>query len=265
MDGERTLPDYVSPPLIEVVCGVTFAPLPELKVPHYGIFWSLIRDEFPDVRHAPPLGPPLAPLPATFQLDQIQLPRMWFLSRTGDLIIQVQYDRILFNWRETRDAPEYPHYDRILEFFRKYYGIFETLVKREELGEIKPTAYELSYINHIPQGEGWDSLGDLASVFPDLGWQRQSERFLPVPSDFGWQVAFDLPDTKGNLQASVRKATRTFDNAQVLRFEMVAKGHEQASAEDVSWGWFDLAHEWIVKGFADLTSDAMQRKLWRRK
>ena len=30
------------------------------------------------------------------------------------------------------------------------------------------------------------------------------------------------------------------------------------------WNWFDLAHEWIVRGFADLTTEKIQQNIWRR-
>jgi len=28
--------------------------------------------------------------------------------------------------------------------------------------------------------------------------------------------------------------------------------------------WFDLAHEWIVRGFTDLTEKEMQETIWKR-
>ncbi len=34
----------------------------------------------------------------------------------------------------------------------------------EKLGSINPKICELSYINHIPMGEGWDSLVDLSVI-----------------------------------------------------------------------------------------------------
>ena len=29
--------------------------------------------------------------------------------------------------------------------------------------------------------------------------------------------------------------------------------------------WFDMAHEWIVRGFEDLTTSEIQEKVWKKK
>jgi hypothetical protein len=31
------------------------------------------------------------------------------------------------------------------------------------------------------------------------------------------------------------------------------------------WTWFDLAREWIVRGFTDLTGEEVQKQIWRKK
>jgi len=55
-ENNPELPDYASPPLIEVACGVRFSPINSLKIPHYGLFWKDVYDDFPTSQHASPLG-----------------------------------------------------------------------------------------------------------------------------------------------------------------------------------------------------------------
>lgn len=49
----RPLREFSRPPLIEVVCGLQFAPLDLLTV-HIGDFWQMVRDRYPSFEdHAP--------------------------------------------------------------------------------------------------------------------------------------------------------------------------------------------------------------------
>ena len=51
------LPDYENPPVNEVVFGIQFKKLQNLKVPHTGILWEKLgRDKYPECKEMPPLG-----------------------------------------------------------------------------------------------------------------------------------------------------------------------------------------------------------------
>lgn len=54
--GGQDLPEFKSPPVIEVVCGVQFEPLPGFLSVHFGEFWARIRDRYPRTEDRPPLG-----------------------------------------------------------------------------------------------------------------------------------------------------------------------------------------------------------------
>ena len=41
------LPSFDAPPVNETVLGVEFTPLAKWSIPHFGLFWSRIRDEYP--------------------------------------------------------------------------------------------------------------------------------------------------------------------------------------------------------------------------
>src|SRR4051794_17684467 len=51
----RTLPDYDDPPVVETVLGVQFAPLQGWGVPHYGLFWTEIKSEYPSFQIQDPV------------------------------------------------------------------------------------------------------------------------------------------------------------------------------------------------------------------
>jgi len=48
-----------------------------------------------------------------------------------------------------------------------------------------------------------------------------------------------------------------------LLLELKATGPSSSTDKKAMLDWFDLAHEWIVRGFTDLTA-AEAHKLWER-
>jgi hypothetical protein len=142
---------------------------------------------------------------------------------------------------------------------------FEEFLKENQLEEIRPVQYELTYVNHIPQGEAWDTLGNIKNVFPDFTWRSEGNRFLPVPEVMNWQTSFILPEQCGRLHASIRLGKRRTDRHPIILFELTARGVSPERSKAAMWRWFNLAHEWIVRGFTDLTSDKLHKSVWRRR
>jgi hypothetical protein len=57
---------------------------------------------------------------------------------------------------------------------------------------------------------------------------------------------------------------RVRDQMPTIKLEIQAKTPMADKSVDDSWDWYDLAHEWIVKGFADLTQEPFQQSAWKR-
>ena len=105
-------------------------------------------------------------------------------------------------------------------------------------------------------------MADLKRLFQDVSWDARGGRFLPVPRTVSWQTQFDLPDGAGSLSVSLNQATRIAGGMPLLRLDFVANGDAKAETIEALAPWFELAHEWIVRGFADLTSPTAQDRLW---
>jgi hypothetical protein len=60
------------------------------------------------------------------------------------------------------------------------------------------------------------------------------------------------------------QVTRVGDPAPALRLDLVCKGIGTVKNIRDARPWFDLAREWIVRGFADLTTLRAQKELWQR-
>lgn len=250
---------YDRPPLVEVACGVGFARLEEFLIPHYGLFWHPIRDEFPTCQHAGPVG----------ELGDEggnvwPLPRVWFLSRNEDRLIQLQSNRFAYNWRRSEWHEYYPRFDHVYSCFEEYYSKFRNFVAERNIGTIKPTDYELTYINHIFQGEGWNRVSDISTLLKDLSWSNSDSRFLGEPDSLSWQANFSLPDSLGILSAQLKHGTRRADGTPVYLLHLVAKGLPKSETDADRAHWFQVAHDCIVNGFKDLTPERTQVELWHR-
>lgn len=256
---KQMLPSYRNPPVVEVVCGVSFEAINELKGPHFGLFWADVLDEYPNCEEAARLGFDEKLISAE---KGFPMPRLWLISRDGNILIQLQNDRFLCNWRKVNSADIYPRYDTVIEVFKRNFGKFELFLAEQNIGSLSVTDCELTYINHIAKGEGWESLADIGSVFDDLGWAN-IERFLPAPTTLVWAAVFSMPEDAGNLHAKLQSATRRIDNRPVITLELTARGLGGDKSPEGLWKWFDVAHEWIVEGFTDLTTEAMH-SLWER-
>ena len=269
MSTQESLPDYQNPPVIEVVCGALFKPLERMLAPHLGMLWDKFKPDYPRCQEVAPLEPVIENfgerLAPEIRFSEIPpLPRIWFVHADGTGVIQVQRDRFLHNWRKRLPDEQYPRYHRVIELFRDRFSRYQAFAAEADLGAIEPLQYEMTYINHIAQGEGWTSPADIGRVFPDLVWRSDASRFLAEPEALNLRTAFLLPGNAGRLHSTIRQAVRRPDGKPILIFELMVRGIGQDKSIEAMWGWFDLAREWIVRGFTDFTSRDMQESIWRR-
>lgn len=255
------LADYDRPPVIEVVYGVMFAPLPAWKLPHTGMFWHRISDEFPRCEHAPPITGRDDYIDPTTGLP---IPRVWLINAADDRLVQMQPGRFLFNWRRREGAGPYPRYKTLSDRFFKLFRDFQAFVVKNQLGEIEVSQYELTYINHVFEQEDWKFPESIGRVIEHLSWKKERYQFLPQPSLLNWQSRFDFPKGWGTLLAKLNPARHAKEGKDLLVLELSARGLPAEAPLDDMQNWFSHAHRWIVRGFEDLTSDEAQKVLWRK-
>ena len=269
MSSQADLPRYENPPVVELVCGILFESLHKFLAPHIGLLWEIFRTEYPNMRQIMPLAPLIerfdaTPSPAVSLPDDFPLhPRVWFETKDGTGLIQVQRDRFLYNWKKVKPDDKYLHYDYVIRKFANCLSQFESFLRDNELGEIRPIQYEMTYVNHIPKGEGWNSLNEVGRVFPDISWRNGMNRFFTELEGLNVQTSFRLPERQGRLHAAIRYGIRQPDQP-ILLLDLTCRGVGEDKSQSAMWQWFDIAHQWIIRGFADLTSAEIQKSIWRR-
>lgn len=266
----RDLPDYEDPPVVETVLGVEFAPL-KWSIPDFGLFWSTIRDEYPRVEVEPPIGSqiekfgPDAQLPAQPTIELIKTPpvRCHFFDRSGTRLLQVQNDRFIHNWRKTGPKEQYPHYENIRPIFEKEWNRFCAFLAERELGAPEILQCEVTYVNHLERGKGWQNFGDLAGIIPCWSCAAPGQ-FLPTPEAVGLQTRYVMPEDRGRLYILLQPAIRHADAKSVLQLTLTARGRPASSEIADIRGWLDLGRRWVVRGFDEFTSPEMHA-VWGRK
>jgi len=268
----RTLPDFESPPVIETVLGVEFSPLARFSIPHFGMFWQTIRADYPNFSVQPPLDPQIEgagdgkpPKGPGVLIRILGHPpvRCWFINAKNTELVQLQSDRFLFNWRKIVGTEAYPHYDdHTRPVFCREWERFCSFLRDNELGQPQVRQCEITYVNHLEKGQGWQSLADMASIFPC--WSgRMTGSFLPVPEAVEIGSGYQLPGGSGRLRITIQPAIRHTDQKEVLQLTLAVRGKPASGNTQDILKWLDLGREWIVRGFTDFTSEAMH-KLWRR-
>ena len=255
--------DFDRPPVVEVVCGVGLELSQRLTAGHVGLFWHSIQDKFPNIEEAPPL-PELTQAEAVkIEFSSLPpLPRTWLLSEDGSRLVQIQGDRFLYNWKRDEEGAAYPSFDKVYAEFQEYFDKFIKFLDSFGLGTPEVQYLELQYVNHIGAWNGLDLVGG-TGVLVDHKHIEDAARFLPAPETFGWQSNYLLPDGQGQFHLNARTAKRRSTGEKLVRLDLGARGQpKDASAESFD-SWFELAHDWIVQGFCDLTAPELH-KFWGR-
>jgi len=174
----------------------------------------------------------------------------------------VQRDRFLHNWRKLKPSDEYPRFPSVKESFLGYWDDFARFLGDHGIRPA-PDQCELTYVNHLRKGEGWDTMADLGDLFSTYTWRTRSG-FLPIPDNTRWSLRFLLPDQRGRLHVDVVPVRVQPENDLGIRFSLTARGKPSNIADSASMAeWYDLAREWIVMGFADLVDEKTDR-LWEK-
>jgi uncharacterized protein (TIGR04255 family) len=268
----RNLPDYDAPPVIETLLGVEFVALEKWAIPHFGLFWHSIQGHYPHYEVNPPLISEIERLEIQFR--QAQAPRVefvskpevrcWFLNEANTELVQIQSDRFLHNWRKVVGTEAYPHYeDHIRPSFERDWRGYCGFLASEKLGDPDVRQCEVTYVNHIDRGKGWETMADLPRLFPSWAGAA-SGNFLPAPESVLLNVSYLIPQDRGRLRISVVHAFRSSDATETLQLTLTARGKPRSSAISDILEWLDLGREWVVRGFTDFTSERMHQ-VWGRK
>ena len=261
--------------MVETVLGVQFPEIKGFHAGHFGRYWNLLGDRYPDVADQARLDlaqerfprPPLVQSRVQL-LNQPPLGRVWFTASSKSELIQLQPDRFHFNWRRKELNEPYPSYQTNSRIFFDAFDAFLLFCESHKLPPPIPKLCEVTYVNHIDPGPDECAIDLAGKIFTGLCWQT-SEGFLPTPESATFNRAFVISDAgkaMGRLYAAASIATRPpgSEPREFVLFNITARVNCDPNGGTDLRDSMQLAHDWVVRGFADLTDDQIQRGRWER-
>jgi len=246
--------DFEKPPINEVSIGMQFPPLSSLRSEHVGLFWSRIREEFPNVTQVPPVGS-VAQIPP----ELFPIPRFWFISKDDATLIQIQKGGFWFNWR-LRDE-QYPRFESVFKAFQYYREHFTFFLKEDlRLPRLEQVRYQMTYTNIFEQVPYWTGPEDTQKIVPSFAFVESGLKDAKV-RDFNSTAVFQIRQDLA-LSISIRNGTNQITERRVLVIELDASGSfpylETKEADD----WYRQAHAAIIDSFTSFTSQNIQNQYW---
>jgi uncharacterized protein (TIGR04255 family) len=256
------LPDYSDPPAVETLLGLYFKPLPSWAVPHFGLFWQEIRAEYPTYEVHPPIAAgiglkfELDPRRAQFHLASEVPVRCWFKHKSNTRLIQIQNGAFIQNWRKSAvDAP-YLHYYELRPTFEEMWRLFRGFLAKNRIEDPEITHCEVTYINHIDRGSGWDKFSELPTIVPSWSGATSGD-FLPSPTSVSLDVFYPIRDGAGRLEVILQPGVRKDDGKETLQLVLTARCKPTSFEIRELLRCLDLGRHWVVRGFDDFTSEKM--------
>lgn len=254
---------FQAPPINELVIAVNFTPpLFALRSEHIGLFWKIIREEFPKVEQKSTIDDTV--LYGSGEVSSFPMPRYWFVSKDGNVVLQVQKNAFILNWRS--HGSDYPRFEKhIKPMFDRYIAIFLNFIDEESIQSAPEIDLcELSYSNLIKICDYWSGPADTSLVIPSFCFPGLNDR-KDVHSFSECRYAARL-DAKRLLQVAIREGGFIENpDEPVLSFDITVGGSPgNSSAKEVN-AWFDCAHDTAVAHFLSMTSVAIQNEHWGRK
>lgn len=250
---------YKNPPLNEVTFGLHFSPIVGLRTAHFGLFLSRLRPEFSEALDKPPVSDSPQDAMSAAAGEWLPLPRVWFLHKNKDQLIQLQSNRFYFNWRRNSGAA-YPRFEVLLPQFVEYVAKLGEFLATESLGALEVKGFELTYTNTIYEGEGWQGVSQIDSIFPALALSAGRANRM---TGLTWHGVF--AEEVGRLDMDL-KLGRTQEDPprQVVVLELSTRHSEGPPTMDSLNGWFKAANSTIVSTFGDITNPKLQEEVWGR-
>jgi uncharacterized protein (TIGR04255 family) len=209
-------------------------------------------DFFPTPSQPQPIFPPL--------FFGIGTPRVLFVSSDDASLVQLQSDRLYFNWRR-RSASTYPHYASVRDGFAKAYAAFEAVIADDDQGMVEPIQSDVFYTNPLPLSEIGVGASSPEKVFTSWNIGAGDEWQNPL-EDLSFNARYRLIDEAGQISGRL-VATMSTISADQMQFVLTARGIPKAPNLDGAIASLDIGHVAIVRCFTAMTTKEMHER-WGR-
>ena len=257
---------FSSPPVVEVVAGVTFDGLSADASVLLGAYWKEhLRSRFPNLQYQPTYSPPDEQFPSgsrALSLNLIAGPqpaRLWAQSNDGQELLQLQPGWFACNWRKVQPDDEYDRWGSRRAAFEQHFSDLCGYLANEGAGQPKVRQCEVTYINHIRSSSRWSSHADFAKIFSGVQPSITPSRVEQISA----QAQFIMDNEAGAFGRLYTKILPAFDidgQSPLYVFELTARGAPQGDGIDGALGFLDRGREVIDLTFLAMTTSAMHEE-----
>lgn len=260
-------PKWKRAPVVEVVVAVQFEPLQGLTNGHLGWFWGDMHQDFPrsdDVPAIPQVVEDFSGALPTF-IPGFGLrrasgeARLRMTSTDGAKMVQIQNGWLVANWSK-HAAVDYPGFTGVKETFDIAMHRFQSFLQARKLGVLRPTLWEVTYIDHVPKGTVWEQTSDIGKVFPGLFGGAQIPHSQSESVDATWTWRMQDQGNQGRLRLSVQSAATTGESQnEILLIRSVARGTASQQSFDSLNGALNFGRSIAVDTFMGVISEDAKR------
>lgn len=265
MGISKILPDFLTPPLDEVVLGVQFAPCSAYLSVHAEKVWELFRKEFPEVQEHPALEPqfevfgghnPLSSIQIKFGLPPAKS-RLWFISQDQNHLIQFQNDRLLLNWRKQPNGQEYPRFESIAKGFSEYLAKLEGFFQKTFAQQLVINQAEVSYVNIVPvkdfsEADDWFNF-----------WGGNQLKIESLNTSFTEVVRNEHDQAYARLSYGLQSMVTQDGKGKAFQLALTFRGKPDGDKTADSTKFIETGRAKIVTGFCEITTKNAQKE-WGR-
>jgi uncharacterized protein (TIGR04255 family) len=253
------LPAFDAPPVVEVAVGIEFLPIDELNTVELIRLHDTWKDDFPSIRLQPevPSANRLASqLPSYFEAG-VQPVRLWSLTADENLLVQVQADRLVVNWRRMAGDAAYPRYETLRRDFVRRWAQLNEHLELIAAPDVRPLVADVTYVNVI----NYDADADPATV---LNFLQPSPGLLPAQALQVQRVTL-FPSGASEDGGGTLSITGVVEAPGRLRLDVAARIRLEVDGRLIDpLEALDRAHVLGVEAFVACTSEVMQRRWGRR-
>jgi uncharacterized protein (TIGR04255 family) len=181
------------------------------------------------------------------------------------MLIQLQNDRLLLNWRRGPRSVEYPHFERVSGEFRRIFTALEAFADEQGLGPVQPNQCEMTYINHLNVAGTEIGPAD-PSAFLKMWHLKESDWPEPL-EDLAFNMRFlmhnESGEPVGRLTATLGTVLAMPPDKKILQLDLTVRGVFAGEGLQSIVSFHEAAHRKIVRCFAAITTETAHQK-WER-
>jgi uncharacterized protein (TIGR04255 family) len=242
---------FENSPVNEVIFGMQFDG-PILSTNSVMEIIDIFKIDYPEITEHPPLLSIVESpnKPKTQGMLKTFHSRKHIIHKGKNKLIQVQSDRLLFNWRKEDTTEDYPHYDVVYKLFAQ---IVETISKKvnKEIAK-KINQYEFTYINHIYLNEFGMNEYEPSDIFNIIQQKHQLK-------DINLEYSIPQEDIGGVLNTSIKSAKNKNDNRKLFVLENTCRGFSSSTSMNM---WFSSAHKILLDNFVNIIT-VKAKNIWK--